>query len=460
MNFFSPRALLEAMTPHTLFARLSIARKMLLGYMLLVVLTVAVVIYVLAGLLRLHGLNNGVIRVDVPVQEAADDMLDAILAQDSYENRYLILMRTDVRSLFWKRGEEFDAKLALLKSLPGQESFPLRKIEKLHRQYGDLFMKEMRLVMAGNLSEASALSNHELKSKLEQVIESLKTMSAEAKRSQETNMKKISRVADSIFITTAVLCVLSIIIGVLASLVVTNHIASSIGKLKVAAGRVAEGDFYVDPRIDTQDEIGSLSEAFRRMGRRLGKLEEMYLDASPLTRLPGGIAIETVLKRRLESKHPFAFCVLDLDNFKAFNDHYGYAHGNDVIKETARIIEDAVKAKGSSEDFVGHVGGDDFVVITTPATMREISAEIVKQFDERIPDFYDKGDRENGFIFGKTRYGEAMRFPLMTISIAIVTDEQHKLSDPLEASELAAELKDYAKTIARSVYVVHKRRTG
>lgn len=100
------------------------------------------------------------------------------------------------------------------------------------------------------------------------------------------------------------------------------------------------------------------------------------------------------------------------------------------------------------------------MVITTPATMRGISEEIVKQFDERIPDFYDKGDREKGFIFGKTRYGEAMRFPLMTISIAIVTNEQHKLSNPLETSELAAELKDYAKTIARSVYVVDKRRTG
>lgn len=460
MNFFSPKALLEAMTPHTLFARLSIARKMLLGYMLLVVLTVAVVIYALAGLLRLHGLNNGVILVDVPVQEAADDMLDAILAQDTYEKRYLILVRTDVRNLFWRRGEEFDVRLALLKSLPGQERFPLGKIEKLHRQYGDLFMKEMRLVRAGKLGEASALSNHELRNKLEQVIEGLKTMSAEAKRSQEANMKRISRVADSVFMTTAVLCVISVIIGVLASLVVTNHIASSIGKLKAATGRVAEGDFYVDPRIDTQDEIGSLSEAFRHMGQRLGKLEEMYLDASPLTRLPGGIAIENVLKRRLESEHPFAFCVLDLDNFKAFNDHYGYAHGNDVIKETARIIEDSVKAKGSPEDFVGHVGGDDFVVITTPAKMREIGEEIVNRFDGRIPDFYDKQDRENGFIFGKTRYGEAMRFPLMTISIAIVTNEQHKLSNPLEASELAAELKDYAKTISRSVYVVDKRRTG
>ena len=78
------------------------------------------------------------------------------------------------------------------------------------------------------------------------------------------------------------------------------------------------------------------------MGKRLRKLEEMYLDASPLTRLPGGIAIENVLKKRIDSNHPLAFCVLDLDNFKAFNDRYGYANGSEVIKETARIIESAV----------------------------------------------------------------------------------------------------------------------
>ena len=186
----------------------------------------------------------------------------------------------------------------------------------------------------------------------------------------------------------------------------------------------------------------------------------MYLDASPLTRLPGGIAIENVLKKRLESNHPLAFCVLDLDNFKAFNDRYGYANGSEVIKETARIIENAVKAKGTSDDFIGHVGGDDFVVITTPAHMREISGEIIAQFDSRIPSFYSAEDRARGHILGKTRQGIEMQFPIMTISIAIVTNERRKITDPLEASEIAAELKDYAKTIPKSVFVVDKRRSA
>ncbi len=214
------------------------------------------------------------------------------------------------------------------------------------------------------------------------------------------------------------------------------------------------------PVSRTEDEIGSLSQAFLAMGKRLRKLEEMYLDASPLTRLPGGIAIENVLKKRLDSGQPVAFCVLDLDNFKAFNDRYGYANGSEVIKETAKIIENVVKSKGTSEDFIGHVGGDDFVVITSPDHMREIAGEIINQFDRRIPEYYDVADRQRGYILGKTRQGIEMEFPIMTISIAIVTNEHRQLVNPLEASEIAAELKDYAKTIPKSVFVVDKRRSG
>jgi GGDEF domain-containing protein len=460
MKFPLPQAILDALTPHRIFARLNIASKMLLGYTMLVVFTVVVVVYVLINLQRLNSMNRDVVKIAVQVQESADKMLDALLAQDTYEKRYLILQREDIRDLFWKRGEELDAWIAGLKALPGQEDLSLKKLEKLHRQYSDLFMKEMKLITRGNITEATAISNGELRIKFEQLLYVLRSMSVGAKQSQDRKMKSMSQLSSSAFTATALLCILSIVLGVLAGMVVTHHISSSINKLREATTHIAEGNFNYDPRINTDDEIGNLSAAFLAMGKRLVKLEEMYLDASPLTRLPGGIAIENALKRRLESRQPIAFCVIDLDNFKAFNDHYGYAHGNEVIKETARIIEVAAKAKGLPEDFIGHVGGDDFVVITTPEYMREISSEIIQRFDERVPLFYDEEDRKNGFILGKNRQGEEMTFPLMTISIAIVTNEQRTLTNPLEASEIAAELKDYAKTIAKSIYVVDKRRTA
>ncbi len=454
-----PQGLSELFTPHRFFAKLSIASKLLLGYMTLVALTAVVVAYVLLNLQRLNELNNRIVKVEVPVQESADRMLDALFTQDTYEKRYLVLRDEDTRTLFMKRAREFKDRLRALKTLSEHGSILLDNIDALHIRYVALFRREARFVRAGDLSAAAAVSSGELRTTFEKLLEALRSMSAEAKLSQDGTMKKISEIGKSAFYTTALMCVLSIALGALAGMVVTQHIASSIKKLKDATAHIAEGNFQYDPRITTQDEIGALAGSFVAMGKRLKMLEEMYLDASPLTRLPGGIAIENVLKRRIESGLAIAFCVIDLDNFKAFNDHYGYAYGNQVIKETARIIESVVKEKGAPDDFVGHIGGDDFVAVTTPEYMREISSGIIGNFDQRILQFYNQEDRTNGFIIGKNRQGQEMRFPLMTITIAIVTNEQHTFKDPIQVSEIAAELKDYAKTIPSSVYVVDKRRS-
>jgi diguanylate cyclase (GGDEF)-like protein len=460
MNMTVPPGILDKFVPTRLFARLTIASKMLLGYMTLVGLTVIVVVYALISLQRINHLNKSIVKNDIIVQEASDKMLDAVLAQDTYEKRFLILKSNDMRRLFSKRGEEFHTSLASLRALPDHTGLPLEAIDTLQDTYAGLFNREIQLIRAGKADKAYTISNGELKKTIENLIDTLRNVSLAAKEAQDRKMRQISSIGGTAFLTTAMLCIFSIAAGAMAGLVVTHHISSSINKLKIGTERISEGNFDFDPGIDTTDEIGSLSQAFIAMGKRLRKLEEMYLDASPLTRLPGGIAIENVLKKRIDSDQPLAFCVLDLDNFKAFNDRYGYANGSEVIKETARIVENAVKLKGSTEDFIGHVGGDDFVVITTPDYMRDVSTEIINQFDRRIPEFYDLVDRERGHILGKTRQGVEMEFPIMTISIAIVTNERRKLTNALEASEIAAELKDYAKTIPKSVFVVDKRRNG
>ena len=466
MNNPSPSPFLDRLVPSRLFARMSIASKMLLGYMTLVALTVMVVVYTLVNLQRINGLNRSIVKIDIVVKEISDKMLDSLLGQDMYEKRFVILKSREMSSLFEKRGREFKTWLVALQNLPDESNrpdgsnLPLVEIDRLHARYNDLFSREVGLIRGNNVEKANALSNTEMKKVLDKLIGALRTMSADAKDAQDRKMMQISAIGRTALLTTALLCLFSILAGAVAGLVVTHHISSSLHKLKVATAHIAEGNFDYDPDIKTDDEIGRLSEAFLSMGKRLKKLEEMYLDASPLTRLPGGIAIENVLKKRLESKQSLAFCVLDLDNFKAFNDRYGYANGSEVIKETAKIIENAVKSKGGTDDFIGHVGGDDFVVITTPDRMREISSEVTTAFDKRIPLFYEPGDRERGYIQGKTRQGIEMQFPIMTISIAIVTNERRELTNPLEASEIAAELKDYAKTLPGSVFVVDKRRSG
>lgn len=454
-----PASVLEKLVPKQLFAHLDLASKMLAGYMVLVLLTIVVVSYALFSLQRLNTLNNGIVTVDVPVQEAADKMLEAIIAQDTYEKRYLILNSPDMKTLFIKRSEEFRHWFDEINKLPNQLSLRLEELAALHKGYMALFRNEAALLQKGKRDEAASISNGPLKAQSEKIIGLLREMSSSVKQAQDSKMKNISFIGKSAFFMTAALSLVSILLGIIASIVITHHVSSSVGKLRDATGQIAEGNFSYDPQISTKDEIGSLAVAFVDMGKRLKKLEEMYLDASPLTRLPGGIAIENILKKRIETQQPMAFCLIDLDNFKSFNDRYGYAKGSELLKETGRIIEEAVRTLGTPEDFVGHIGGDDFVVITEPERMRSIGEEIISRFDKRVPDFYDHGDREKGYIMGRTRQGVEMKFPILTISIAIVTNERKSLSSALQASEIAAELKDYAKSIPKSVLVIDKRRS-
>jgi len=455
---FSFREVKHWLQPWRLFARLTIAGKMFAGYGVLAVLTFSVVVYVLVSLFRINSLNRTIVHVDIPVQIAADKMSDALLTQNVYEKRYLILRRKDFRHLFWERAKEFDTLLEELKQLPEDVSLPLAKIDSLHAQYGDLFLEMVRLVQAGRGAAAEALSNGPMREAVERMLELLRDITPRSKAAQDARMKRISETSSSAIRTTVLLCIVSIAVGALAGLLVTAYISLSLRKLKAVTSRIAEGNFENGLHTTGEDELGELARAFDAMGKRLKRMEEMYLDASPLTRLPGGIAIEREVQRRIDRHEPLAFCVMDLDNFKAFNDRYGYAHGNVVIKDAAKIVEQASRTHGAAEDFVGHVGGDDFVVVTTPDRMNGLCDEIIKQFDLRVPQFYSAGDREKGYIFGKTRQGVEMKFPLMTISIAIVTNLHRTLSSPLEASETAAELKDYAKTFNRSLYVIDKRR--
>lgn len=445
--------------PPAFFSRMRIAQKMLLGYAILAALTLVVAGYALFNLRRIIELNRTIVKVDVVIQESSAKMMDALLAMDAYEKRFLLLGTDDMVSLFLKRKREFDASLQVLQSLPRRGGgLALGEIEELGRTYTSLFSREVSLVKERSLAAAREISDGELKVTGERLTTVLRAQAAGAKQAEESRMERLGSVSSTAFLTTVVLCSFSMLLGAVASLLVTHYVSSSVLRLTEATDHYAEGDFAFDPRITTGDEIGILSRAFLAMGRRLSKLEELHLDASPLTRLPGGVAIEREMQKRLDSGSPLAFCWIDLSNFKAFNDRYGYARGNEVIKQTAAILEKAVRSKGTPEDFLGHVGGDDFAVLTAPAAKQELAGEIIAQFDRRVPDFYDPPERKQGYILGRTRQGAEVRFPLMTVSIAIVTNERRKLATFFQVSSIAAELKEQAKTHSQSSFVIDRRR--
>lgn len=186
---------------------------------------------------------------------------------------------------------------------------------------------------------------------------------------------------------------------------------------------------------------------------------ERSLDANPLTRLPGNSTILHETTARIESRAPFALAYLDLDNFKSFNDRYGYARGDEVLVVTCRILTTVVSELAGTDGFVGHVGGDDFVFMSAPSTIEAICQTLIKRFDLVIPDFYDADDRGKGFIDSIDRRGNHERFPIMSLSIAVVSNEQSAISHPGDVSKIASELKKVAKSRPGSVYVKDHRGT-
>lgn len=184
---------------------------------------------------------------------------------------------------------------------------------------------------------------------------------------------------------------------------------------------------------------------------------ERDVSVHPSTRLPGTNEIERAIRARLESGEDFAVCYADLDHFKEFNDRYSYYDGDRVIFLLSRILHDVVRGMVGPEGFVGHIGGDDFIFVIPSGQIGEVCGEILSVFDTLIPLQYNDQDRRAGYFFGKDRRGQLHRVPLMTLSIGIVTNRNRRFAHPAQVSELATEMKSYAKTLPGSVFVVDRR---
>jgi diguanylate cyclase (GGDEF)-like protein len=183
---------------------------------------------------------------------------------------------------------------------------------------------------------------------------------------------------------------------------------------------------------------------------------ERDVSVHPTTRLPGTVQIERDFAERLSSGDKFAVCYADLDNFKEFNDRYGYNNGDRVILIVSRILRDVVRAY-SPNGFVGHIGGDDYIFSVPLEDMKKCCELIVEVFDTLVPFQYAEADRERGYFTGKDRRGQAYDVPLMTLSIGVVTNEHRELRHTAQIGELATEMKTYAKTFTGSLYLVDRR---
>ena len=212
--------------------------------------------------------------------------------------------------------------------------------------------------------------------------------------------------------------------------------------LTAGADEVLRGD------LPGAEKLLRLEQVLRRADRDVS--------VHPTTRLPGTNHIARDMQRRLTAGEQFAVCSADLDHFKEFNDRYGYAFGDGVIRMLSRILRDVVRGLAPG-GFVGHIGGDDFIFNVRLEHLEATCDEIIQLFDELIPYQYTEEDRKAGYFLGKDRRGNIHRIPLMALSIGVVTNQFQEFEHTGQISELAAEMKTYAKSLPGSKYVVDRR---
>lgn len=192
-------------------------------------------------------------------------------------------------------------------------------------------------------------------------------------------------------------------------------------------------------------------------------IEDSYADSKgaqrvhPLTNLPDPFFIQQEIDRRLSEGAKTAICYIDLDNFRAYNLRYGYQRGDKLLKFTALIIFDVTRDYGNANDVVGHLGGDNFVIITTPEKYPLVCSKLIENFDKLISQQYDREDRKNSYIININRKGEVLKYPIMPLTVSVVTNERRNLAHYAQIDDIANELKQYAQKMKKSDFVVDKR---
>ncbi len=207
-------------------------------------------------------------------------------------------------------------------------------------------------------------------------------------------------------------------------------------------------DDYLTKPCDSRELIARIETNIRR--------SRQEREANPLTGLPGNVQIHDQIDSRIRSNTEFALLYLDLDNFKCFNDVYGFSEGDKVIQRLSEIITDTVRTEGNSNDFVGHIGGDDFICITTLDKVKVLCKDIVQRFDSKIPLHYNEEDRKRGFIYGESREGKKSKCGIMTVSIGAVLNTSTGYKTMWDLVAAGAEAKRNAKRNSESSYYILK----
>jgi diguanylate cyclase (GGDEF)-like protein len=258
-----------------------------------------------------------------------------------------------------------------------------------------------------------------------------------------------------------VLFLLTVVLVFAAALILGSFLYSGmiapIKKFNYMTKQVAAGNLDMKIEMDMKDELGQLGNTFNQMTSQLAEMKKRAEDVNPLTKLPGNIVIMQEVEQRLRNNGVFTIIYCDLNYFKAFNDKYGVHDGDRVIKMTADVLQEAVMTQGNPEDLVGHEGGDDFILVTTPDKAEAIAQKIIQLFDSKIKSFFVVGDAQRGSFTATGRDGQIHQYPITGISLGGVSNQFRKIHSYAEATNICAEVKKKAKSFSGSAWWLDKR---
>ncbi len=435
---------------------LTVIRKVEIGYLVVILFGMIAVGYALLSLHEHNRRSEELVSVQFRALTLLRDLRQNLLAQENLESQLVILQDPQILELLARRTGDLDALLANMNASPLPDYFA--SLPAMLEDYVSRYRPLSRDFAEKNWQRAAETASTSTAPLRSQLLEFLNDLRPRHQSALNEDLKQLSEQSSEAYRLTLILTFIGIILTAPVTLTVIASIRRSVGALQKATQEIAAGNFETSIDIKSNDEFGQLARDFSNMARKLVELERASLDANPLTRLPGNLAISRVLEDRIAQKRPFAHLYIDLDNFKAYTDYYGYNVGSDVINRVGELLKRVVAEQGGDDDLVGHIGGDDYVIMTAPERAEDIAKAVICEFDRMVPEIYEPKDLKAGFIFSTDRYDIKRSFPLMTISIAVTLSENMENPSLLTVSQNCASMKDHLKRLKGSNYLIDRRK--
>ncbi|WP_321370461.1 diguanylate cyclase [uncultured Desulfuromusa sp.] len=434
----------------------TVTKKVIIGYLVIVLFSLLAVGFALFKLHQQTRDTENLVNIEFRTFELVRDLQQNLLAQENIEKQLLILRDPALSELRINRNNEFTRYVLALKRPP--LTTEVQDLIKLLNAYRQAVNQLTAVLYLGDWTQAQQLSTDKTVALRVQLLNFLADFRQQQQQKINTELGRLPEHTGAAFQMTVFLSLLGICLSAPVAIAVIVNIHRSVKELKKATQKISAGRFDHYPEITGNDEFAQLANDFALMGQKLTELEQLHLDANPLTLLPGNLAIDREIEMRISNNQPFSHLYIDLDNFKVYSDRYGYKAGSDVLAKVGELLKQIVGEHGSSQDLVGHIGGDDYVILSDISSGELLAQKIIEGFNALVPTFYNEEDRKAGSFAGEDRYGVKRTFPLMTISIAVIASDRYEYPSRLAISQDCARVKEYLKIQEGSNYMLERRK--